>query len=162
MSLVSAYDKELVDLKEMMKNCEQVFYNIGFKDAKNSTEAIVFQARKLRFAEGWMAAVNAIGLPETSSFKDMDKIPLPKGPPIKAQAQEQLEDNNEEEGADSPNMMELFRQIDSHMVVLDEENPTTSVPTEKQGATQPRVEFTPPITNEIPSISPVVPQDPTI
>lgn len=63
MSLVSAYDKELVDLKEMMKNCEQVFYNMGFKDAKNSAEAIVFQARKLRFAEGWMATVNAIGLP---------------------------------------------------------------------------------------------------
>ena len=63
MSLVSAYDKELVDLKEMMKNCDQVFYNMVFKDAKNSAEAIVFQVQKLRFAEGWMAAVNAIGLP---------------------------------------------------------------------------------------------------
>ena len=92
----------------------------------------------------------------------MDKIPLPKDPPKKAQAQEQPKDNNEEERVDSPNMMELSRQIDSHMVVLDEENPTTSVPTEKQGATQPIVEFTPPITNEIPSTSPVVPQDSTV
>ena len=46
-----------------MKNCDQVFYNMGFTDAKNSAEAIVFQVQKLRFAEGWMAAVNAIGLP---------------------------------------------------------------------------------------------------
>lgn len=31
-SIVFAWDKELTDLKETMKNCKQVFYNIGFKD----------------------------------------------------------------------------------------------------------------------------------
>ena len=43
-SIVSARDKELTNLKETMKNCEQVFYNIGFKDAENLVGAVVFQA----------------------------------------------------------------------------------------------------------------------
>lgn len=43
LSIVSTLDKELANLKEMMKNCEQVFYNMGFKDAENSAVAIVFQ-----------------------------------------------------------------------------------------------------------------------
>lgn len=41
-SIVSNRDKELADLKEMMKSCKQVFYNIGFKDAENSARAIIF------------------------------------------------------------------------------------------------------------------------
>ena len=41
-SLVSACDKELADLKETMKTCEQVSYNMGFKDAKNSTGSVIF------------------------------------------------------------------------------------------------------------------------
>ncbi|KAL0004888.1 hypothetical protein SO802_012449 [Lithocarpus litseifolius] len=135
---------------------------MGFKDAENSAKEIVFQAQKLGFAEGWMATLNAIGLPKTSLFRDVDRISLPKDLPIEAQAQEQLKDNNEEEEADSPSMMELSWQIDSHVVVLDEENPTTSVPTEMQGAAQPRVELTPPVTSEIHSTNPIVPQDPTV
>lgn len=51
-SLVSAYDKELVDLKETMKTCEQVYYNIGFKDVENSTGPMIFLARKFGFAKG--------------------------------------------------------------------------------------------------------------
>lgn len=35
MSIVSARDKDLADLKEIMKTCEQVYYNMGFKDAEN-------------------------------------------------------------------------------------------------------------------------------
>ena len=51
-SLVSAHDKELVDLKETMKTCEQVYYNIGFKDVENSTGPMIFLARKFGFAKG--------------------------------------------------------------------------------------------------------------
>ena len=76
-SIVSACDKELANLKETMKNYEQVFYNMGFKDAENSTVAIVFQARKFKFVKGWMAVVNAIGLPDTSPFTDAIKFPCP-------------------------------------------------------------------------------------
>ena len=31
-NVVSAQDKELTDLKETLNNCEQVYYNMGFKD----------------------------------------------------------------------------------------------------------------------------------
>ena len=37
-------------------------------------------------------------------------------------------------GGDNPDMKELSQQIDSHMVVIDEENPTTATPIEMQGA----------------------------
>ena len=74
-SIVSTRDKELANLKETMKNCEQVFYNMGLKDVENLVGAIVFQARKFGFAEGWMAVVNSIGLPDTSPFRDAIKFP---------------------------------------------------------------------------------------
>ena len=74
-SIVFACDKELANLKDTMKNCEHVFYNMGFKDDENSVGAIVFQARKFGFAEGWMAMVNAIGLPDTFPFRDATKFP---------------------------------------------------------------------------------------
>ena len=51
-NIVSTQDKELANLKEKMKNCEQVFYNIRFKDVENSTRAVNFQARKFGFTEG--------------------------------------------------------------------------------------------------------------
>ena len=130
-SLASAYDKELVDLKETMKTCEQVSYNMGFKDAKNLTGAVIFQARKFGFAKGWMATVNAIGLPKTSLSRNVDQILLPEDPQNEAQAQEQPEnDSEEEEEMESPSMMELSQQINFHMVVLDEDNPTTTTPIE--------------------------------
>ena len=52
LSIVFTRDKELGNLKETMKNWEQVFYNMGFKDAENLAGAVVFQARKFWFAEG--------------------------------------------------------------------------------------------------------------
>ena len=67
-----------------MKNCEQVFYNMGLKDAKNLVGAIVFQARKFRFVEGWMVVVNMIGLPDTSPFRDAIKFPCPITLPYKS------------------------------------------------------------------------------
>ena len=83
-SLVSACDKELADLKETMKTCEQVFYNMGFKDAKNSAGVVILQDRKFGFAKGWMAAVNAIGLPDTSPFRNADQILLLEDPQVEA------------------------------------------------------------------------------
>ncbi|KAM3732106.1 hypothetical protein ACB098_11G035600 [Castanea mollissima] len=41
-SLVFACDKELADLKETLKTYEQVYYNMGFKDAENSTGPMIF------------------------------------------------------------------------------------------------------------------------
>jgi len=62
--------------------CEQVFYNMGFIDAENSSSVVVFQARRFRFLEGWLVVVNAIDLPESSTFRDLNQIPLPNNSPV--------------------------------------------------------------------------------
>lgn len=49
--MVSASDKELADLKETMKQFEQVFY-MGFIDAENSCGLVIFKALRLGSAEG--------------------------------------------------------------------------------------------------------------
>lgn len=83
-SIVSARDKELSNLKETIKGCEQTFYSMGFTDAKNLCDAVIFQAQRLGFSEGWMAAMNALNLPKSSSFRDPNQIPLPNGLTIQA------------------------------------------------------------------------------
>ena len=83
-----------------------------------------------------MVAVNTIGLPNTSSFRSANQIPLSEDPKVEAQAQEQSKDSSEkEENAKSPEMRELSHQIDSHVVVLDEDNTTTITPSVTQGTT---------------------------
>ena len=47
-----------------------------------------------------MAVVNAIGLPDTSPFRDTNQIPLPDDPPIEVQAKDQSKEANEEEGGE--------------------------------------------------------------
>ena len=89
-SIVLTRDKELADLKETMKGCEQAFYNMGFTDAKNLVSAVVFQARRLGFLKSWMATVNAIGLPKFSTFRDPDQIPLPNDLPVQAPTRSSL------------------------------------------------------------------------
>ena len=112
-----------------MKTRNQTYYNKGFRDAENSAGLVVFQARKFSFMEGWMVAMNTIGLPDTSSFRSANQIPLSEDPEVEAQAQEQSKDSSEkEENAESPEMRELSHQIDSHVVVLDEDNTTTTAP----------------------------------
>lgn len=160
-SIVSARDKELADLKETMKNCGQVFYNMGFKDTKNLAKAVIFQARRLGFREGWMAAINAIGLPQNSFFRGTKQIPLPNDLPIEVQADDQSEDAEEEEGEDNPGMRELSQQIDAHVVVIDEENQITTSPTETQNAPQSTPSTVPPVACEIPITTSVVPREPT-
>lgn len=107
-SIVSARDKVLVNLKETMKTCEQVFYNMGFKDIENLVGAVVFQVQRFGFSEGWMAAMNAISLPKSFALKDASQIPLPNNSPMDIPTQKQPEDDrDEEEREDSPNMEEL-------------------------------------------------------
>lgn len=48
-SVVLAKDKELVELKGMMKQVEKQFYDMGFSDAKNSSSPAIFQARRMGF-----------------------------------------------------------------------------------------------------------------
>lgn len=123
-SLVTTHEKELDDLKEIMKNCKQEFYNMRFRDTENSAGPVIFQFRNFGFMEGWMAVVNAIGLLDNSPYRDASQVPLPKDPPVDTQVDDQGEES-EEEGDDSLGMRELSKQIVANVMVLDEENPST-------------------------------------
>ena len=107
-----------------------------------------------------MVAVNAIGLPDTFSFRSANQIPLSEDPEVEAQAQEQSVDSSEEEeGAKSPEMKELSHQIDSHVVVLDEDNLAITAPSVTQGATQPTLDSNPFVTSEAPLTSLIIPSN---
>ena len=54
-------------------------------------------------------------------------------------------------------MRELSQQIDSHVVVIDEENLTTAIATETQGAPQLTPSLVPSIAREAPTTTFVVP-----
>ena len=64
--------------------------------------------------EGWMAAVNAISLPEDSFFSSTNVVPLPEDPAVETQAEKQGEDSSDKEDCvKSPESRELSKQIDS-------------------------------------------------
>ena len=57
-SIVTACEKELADLKETMKNCKQVFYNMGFKDAEDLAGVVIFLVANLGSARaGWQQSM---------------------------------------------------------------------------------------------------------
>ena len=51
-SVVSARDKKLVELKELLKQIEQQFYNIGFNDVESLSDPVIFGAWRLGFMKG--------------------------------------------------------------------------------------------------------------
>ena len=95
-------------------------YNEGFADAENSVELIVNEAWRLGFEDGWLAALQALGVPEDSPFRDPSQIPFLSSTPA---AQNPPTPIDEEETA---SMRELVEQIDSHMELDDME--ATSIP----------------------------------
>ena len=76
-SLNLAQADEITNLKAALEACEEKWYNEGFADAENSVEPNVYQARKHRFREGWMAALQAIGVPDDSPLRNPDQVPFP-------------------------------------------------------------------------------------
>ena len=74
--------------------------------------------------------MKAMNLLETSPFRDPTQVPLPDNHPIQAQIKGRLavgEEEEEEDGEDSHNKRELAEQIDSHIMVVDLDNPTASI-----------------------------------
>jgi len=72
---------KIAELKAAFEACENKWYNEGFVDAKNFVEPIVHQARFHGFGEGWLAALQAMGVPEDSLLKNPEQIPYPTPPP---------------------------------------------------------------------------------
>ena len=68
---------EIANLKVAFEAYEEKWYNEGFADAENSVEPIVHQARFHGFGEGWLAALQAMGVAEDSPLRNPKKIPYP-------------------------------------------------------------------------------------
>ena len=74
-SLNLAHVDEIADKKVALKTCENKWYNEGFMDAKNSVEPIVHQARSYGFGEGWLVALQVMGVLEDSLLRNPEQIP---------------------------------------------------------------------------------------
>ena len=69
-SLNLAQADQIADLKSTLEACENKWYDEGFADAEKSAEPVVHQARLHGFGEGWLAALQVIGVPEDSPLRD--------------------------------------------------------------------------------------------
>ena len=112
-SLNTAQAEEMADLKVALEACENKWYNKGLVDVENTVEPFINEAQKLAFGEGWLAALQAMGVPEDSPLRDPNQIPF-LGP--FTTVQNQLGVINEEE---TTSMRELVEAIDSHEEPID-------------------------------------------
>ena len=55
--------------------CENKWYEEGFADVEKSAELVVHQAKLHGFGEGWLAALQAMGVPEASLLRNLGQIP---------------------------------------------------------------------------------------
>ena len=120
LSLNIAQVEELVDLRVAFEACEEKWYNERFADAENSVEPVVNEARRLGFAVGWLATLQALRVPKDSPLRDPGQIPFLSFTPA---AQNPPAPINEEETA---SMKELVEQINAHVELDDME--ATSIP----------------------------------
>ena len=125
--LISAQNKEMADLKAMVAKSEDKFYNMGFANAENSKEPIMVESQRYRFRDGWMAAVNAMGLLEDYAFRDLEQIPYPEGLICPF-----VQTTNWPEEEDSLSMRELVEEIDSHAKVIELDGSTNPTAVEDQ------------------------------
>lgn len=79
-SIITARDKEIAELKVALLESENKYYNMGFNDAENSVEPVMFENWKYGFGKGWLAAMMAMEVPEDSPFRNPDQIPYSKPP----------------------------------------------------------------------------------
>ena len=81
-------------------------------DAKNSVKPIVHQAWLHGFGEGWLVALQAMGVAEDSPLRNPKQIPYPTTPPIQSQAGAVDEE-------DTPSIRELVQVINNHVKIVD-------------------------------------------
>ena len=100
-------------MRAALEGCESKQYDEGFADAENSIEPVINEARKLTFKEGWLTALQAVGVPEDSPLKDPNQIPLPSLPTA-AQKTPVVADEEE-----TTSLKELVQQINAHAEPID-------------------------------------------
>ena len=112
-SLTFAQAEEIADLKAALDAFEEKGYNLGFADAENSVEPVVHEARTHGFNEGWLAALQAMGVMEDYPIKNPEQIPYPAPvPPVQSLA-------NPADEEETLSMRELVHAIDTHVEMVD-------------------------------------------
>ena len=118
--MVSIRDKELIDLKDIMKQSKKMFYNMGFTDLK------IHAALSSLKLEGWdLCRVGwKLWMPSTSPrllhSEILPKYHCPMILPFKLQPMSNLpKEEMKGAGEYSPNMRELAEQINSHIELVD-------------------------------------------
>lgn len=112
-SLTLTQADKIADLKAVLEVAEERGYNQGFADAENSVEPIVHQAPTHGFGEGWLVALQAIGVAEDSPLRNLKQIPYPAlVPPVQSQV-------NAANKEDTLSMRELVCDIDTHKEMVD-------------------------------------------
>lgn len=81
-SLNLAQANEIADLKAALKAYEEKWYNVGFTKAENFMEPIVHEARHHGFEEGWLVALQEMGVAEDSPQRNPKQIPYPAPFPL--------------------------------------------------------------------------------
>ena len=135
-SLNATLSEEVADLRAALEACESKWYDEGFVDAEKGVEPVVTQARQLSFQEGWIAALQALGVPKDSSLRDPGRIPFQDPTP----AAQDLTGPNDEEETDS--LRELVEQIDAYVEMIGTEvtsNPPIDGPSGENVHLQPFV-----------------------
>ena len=104
-----AQANEIANLKVALEACVTKWYDEGFADAENSIEPIVHQARSHGFEEGWLVALQAMGVPDDSPLRNPKQISYSAPPPpVQSQA-------NAADEEDTPSMREPVRVINTHV-----------------------------------------------
>lgn len=98
------------DLKAAFDVSEERGYNMGFANAENFIETVVHQAQNHEFGEGWLAALQTMGVAEDSPLRNPEQIPyLAPAPPVQSQADKEK----------TLSMRELVHAIDTHVDTVD-------------------------------------------
>ena len=71
-SLNLAQADEIANLKVALEACEKKWYNEGFANAENSVEPVIHKAQRLAFGEGWLATLQAMGVPKDYPLRNPD------------------------------------------------------------------------------------------
>ena len=112
-SLTLAQANEIADLKTTLDTAKDKGYNQGYADAENSMELVVHQARTYGFGEGWLAALQVMGVAKYSPLRNPEQILYP-APVLPIQSQANAVDKEK-----TLSMRELVHAIDTHVEMVD-------------------------------------------
>lgn len=75
----------MANMKAALEACEDKWYNEGFADSKNSIEPVVHKTRIHGFREGWLAALQTMGVLDDSSLRNPEQVSYPTPtPPVQS------------------------------------------------------------------------------